>query len=445
MMRRSLGLIVLMVCALPMWALHVRPMGTPDVDYTFIDNNGDTIYVFAGDISMQHPGGATTWYTAENDQVYQSGADELFAPDDGGYYTIEDGEKEYFYVFSYANYAFTASDWQLAVTPYCEDTRLTLSGTLPAEMAYTLPNGLTRVVPRTCTISYTALAWNEADMHWQDSAAVLTESFPRTSFTLPPLYQATDITLAADNIALLLGRETDSVSVRLDNPIAVSSHVVSRTEVRGQAGELTNELERPTEETVLSGSAELRIQFSSNPTPAATFFTWHVYKGSTLMYTRNDENLFEVFSDPSSYRVICSVTGTDCPCETCTKDSTEITVNISASDLRVPNVFTPNGDGLNDEFRVQYRSIVEFHCWVYNRWGRLVYEWTDPSKGWDGTINGRPAAEGAYFYVIRARGSDANPNQGYRTKAAYRRAQLKTDEMIGIYQMSGDINLIRGK
>ena len=445
MMRRSFWLIGLLVCVLPMWALHVRPSGTPDVDYTFIDNGGDTIYVFAGDIAMTHPAGATTWYTASNDQVYLSGADELLAPDDGGYYTIEDGEKEYFYVFSYANYAVNTADWSLTLTPQCNETRLVLSGTLPAEMTYTLPNGLTRVVPRSCTISYTQLAWSEGDSQWQDSAAVQTETFPRTSFTLPPLYQATDVTLAADNIALLLGQQTDSVSVRLDEPIAVKSHVVSRTEVRGKAGELTNELERPTEETVLSGSAELRIQFNSNPTPAASFFIWRVYKGSTLIYTRNDENLFEVFSDPSSYRVVCMVTGTECPCETCAQDSTEITVNISASDLRVPNVFTPNGDGLNDEFRVQYRSIVEFHCWVYNRWGRLVYEWTDPAKGWDGTFNGRPAAEGAYFYVIRARGSDANPNQGYKTKAAYRRAQLKTDDMIGIYQMSGDINLIRGK
>ena len=120
-------------------------------------------------------------------------------------------------------------------------------------------------------------------------------------------------------------------------------------------------------------------------------------------------------------------------------------MNISVSDLQVPNVFTPNGDGLNDEFRVQYRSLAEFHCWVYNRWGKLVYEWTDPAKGWDGTINGSPAAEGAYFYVIRARGTDADPKQGYTTKAAYRRAQLNSDKMVGIYQLSGDINLIRGK
>ena len=123
----------------------------------------------------------------------------------------------------------------------------------------------------------------------------------------------------------------------------------------------------------------------------------------------------------------------------------EVTVNISESYLAVPNVFTPNGDGQNDEFRVAYRSLREFHCWVYNRWGHLVFEWTDPAKGWDGTISGgRPAAEGAYFYVIRALGTDAAKNAKYSAKASYKKKKANADEsVIGVYQLSGDINLLR--
>lgn len=110
----------------------------------------------------------------------------------------------------------------------------------------------------------------------------------------------------------------------------------------------------------------------------------------------------------------------------------------------VPNVFTPNGDGMNDEFRVAYRSIREFHCWIYNRWGHLVYSWDDPAKGWDGTINGRPAPEGAYYYVIRALGTDAATNE-YMNKISYNKKKKKEpDALIGVYQLSGDINLIRG-
>ena len=440
---RTYWLTALLLCVGQLWALHVEPIGEPDKDYTFIDNDGDTIYIFAGEITMKHPAGVTNWYDV-NDQLIASGVDEIY-PDDGGYYTLQDGQKEYFYVFNYAHYKANTADWELTIEPKCDATLLTLSGTLPQPLTYTLPDGRLRTVQRTCSVSYTDLAWSNAESTWVDSAAVASFDFPDTQFNLPPLYQTTDLSLAVDNIAQALGMEPDSVTVAFNAPIAVKSHVTSRTETRGKQGELTNELERPTTEDVLTGSAELRIQFYSNPTPAASYFSWRVYKGTALMYTRNDENLFEVFTDPAAYRVVCTVSGVECPCEACNHDSTEVTVNISASDLRVPNVFTPNGDGLNDEFRVQYRSIVEFHCWVYNRWGKLVYEWTDPAKGWDGTINGRPAAEGAYFYVIRARGSDADPNQGYTTKAAYRRAQLKTDKMLGIYQLSGDINLIRGK
>ena len=113
----------------------------------------------------------------------------------------------------------------------------------------------------------------------------------------------------------------------------------------------------------------------------------------------------------------------------------------------MPNVFTPNGDGKNDEFRVAYRSLREYHIWVYNRWGKLVYESEDPAKGWDGTINGRAAAAGAYFYVIRAMGTDAVKGASYvALKGAYNKKKKMNDQsIIGIYQLSGDINLLRGK
>ena len=121
-------------------------------------------------------------------------------------------------------------------------------------------------------------------------------------------------------------------------------------------------------------------------------------------------------------------------------------VGDSSTVFLIPNAISPNGDGMNDEFRVLYRSLREYHIWVYNRWGKLVYESTDPAKGWDGNINGRPAAEGAYYYVIRAIGTDAAKNAGYHSRQAYEKGKLNADEAYtGVYQLSGDINLLRGK
>jgi gliding motility-associated-like protein len=213
--------------------------------------------------------------------------------------------------------------------------------------------------------------------------------------------------------------------------VAVTSHPTSVTTKRGET--IENEPERPIDETQLSGSAPLEINFIANGNkPTAQFYRWEIYKGTDLIATRTDEEQRYVFMTNGSYQVKVWVSN-----DKCSTDSTVFDISVSSSQLVVPNVFTPNGDGQNDEFRVMYRSLAEFHCWVYNRWGKLVYEWDDPAKGWDGTINGKPAAPGAYFYIIRARGTDADP------KAKYHRTTKRNPADIGVYQLSGDINLIR--
>jgi len=67
-----------------------------------------------------------------------------------------------------------------------------------------------------------------------------------------------------------------------------------------------------------------------------------------------------------------------------------------------PNIFTPNGDGKNDDFMIKISEAKSFHCQIRNRWGDIIYEWDDMSKGWDGTImnSGELAPEGEYFYII---------------------------------------------
>ena len=55
------------------------------------------------------------------------------------------------------------------------------------------------------------------------------------------------------------------------------------------------------------------------------------------------------------------------------------------SDIYVPNIFTPNGDGQNDEFIPNIlAAYTEYKLNVFNRWGGLVFSSTDPAYGWDG-------------------------------------------------------------
>jgi len=68
----------------------------------------------------------------------------------------------------------------------------------------------------------------------------------------------------------------------------------------------------------------------------------------------------------------------------------------------IPNVFTPNGDGIHDVFRVTYDGNEPFELLVYDRWGVSLYSSTDPTEGWNGLSNnsGSEVADGVYFYVL---------------------------------------------
>ena len=223
-------------------------------------------------------------------------------------------------------------------------------------------------------------------------------------------------------------------------PVALKAHPQTITTTRGKKGETSNEVNRPyTKDDVENMSAPLEVLFESNGLNA-DYYQWKIYIGSELLLSRSDAEHRYTFMDSGVYRAVVLISNQDCAL-----DSTEFKISVSESMLLVPNVFTPNGDGANDEFRVAYRSLKEFHCEVYNRWGTLVYSWDDPAKGWDGKIGGKPAAEGAYFYVIRALGTDAAVNAQYMSKPAYKSKVKNQDESIlGVYQLSGSINLIRG-
>lgn len=70
--------------------------------------------------------------------------------------------------------------------------------------------------------------------------------------------------------------------------------------------------------------------------------------------------------------------------------------------LLIPNAFTPNHDGKNDEFKItnfSNQKLIEFK--IFNRWGTILFQTHDPQKGWDGTFKGKEQAVGVYGYVIR--------------------------------------------
>lgn len=75
------------------------------------------------------------------------------------------------------------------------------------------------------------------------------------------------------------------------------------------------------------------------------------------------------------------------------------------STLYIPNVFTPNGDGINDEFHVASYNLVEFDIKIFNRWGQLLFQTNDPLTGWDGSFRGQTVS-GVYVFILKAKGND---------------------------------------
>jgi len=64
------------------------------------------------------------------------------------------------------------------------------------------------------------------------------------------------------------------------------------------------------------------------------------------------------------------------------------------------NVFTPNGDNVNEKFSTsQFKYVKEFEMKIFNRWGKVVFESNDHLVEWDGKINGNEADEGVYYWM----------------------------------------------
>lgn len=77
-----------------------------------------------------------------------------------------------------------------------------------------------------------------------------------------------------------------------------------------------------------------------------------------------------------------------------------IDISIPCLDVFVPNMFSPNGDQLNDKWNVIGTCLSSFHARVYNQWGALIFETFDQSIGWDGKYRGIRVQNDQYTYIV---------------------------------------------
>lgn len=118
----------------------------------------------------------------------------------------------------------------------------------------------------------------------------------------------------------------------------------------------------------------------------------------------NNPNSFNPIASPD-HTTTYAVTVTDT--NGCSK-TTYVTIYVISNkcrteDVYVPNTFTPNNDGHNDILFVRSSVVQELYFAVYNRWGEMVFETTDITKGWDGTYKGMLADPAVFAWYLRAK------------------------------------------
>ncbi len=369
-----------------------------------------------------------TWFRYEQDpatatavaasDVLISATETVLSSVQSGYgYFVQSGSGIKHYCFIVGYLPATVNDITFTTEgDVCTNLSLKVTATVD-NLYYYSTSALRKTLSREFSLTWNSLEWDAASKTYKTKEMNSTSTNLSYNWSVTAPLCNTNFTLKGDQYANYFGSSLN-VSSALYNAVAVQTNALAVPQIHDG----TNELDKATVVDYPSGSspsgpAPLVMDFYSYPSEAATFYEWFLFdtEDGTGTYKRySDENLNHTFMQSGKFLVKLYVSNSTC------KDSASYTMVVSESKLDCPNFFTPRSTpGENDEFRVAYRSIVKFKGTIINRWGNVLFEWTDPSQGWNGTFKGKAVTPGVYFYLIEAKGSDGI-----------------------VYKKKGDINLL---
>jgi len=330
----------------------------------------------------------------------------ITAVEDGfGYFIGEptDPSTHFIWIIDYSRYLPTF----FSIETQEEDDRcefLKILADVEAEpLTYRLPNGAPVSLARTWRLLYQTLEWDSDLEQFVGIEKDLTLKGVIAEIIIEAPLKNTTFTLKGDDFASHFGIEETMITGEY-NAVATEVHV-----------KVTTDREYADNEThvsgdVLGGSAPIEYTFTVYANePVASFFNWKMSKrdettGEYVQFFRNEQrDLTYNFVESGDFRLLLEVIDRSLSCV----DSTQVfNVIIGTSKMEIPNVFSPGSSpGINDELRVSYASITNFKASVFNRWGNLLYQWTDPAKGWDGRVEGRYVSSGTYYLIVEYRDS----------------------------------------
>jgi len=166
--------------------------------------------------------------------------------------------------------------------------------------------------------------------------------------------------------------------------------------------------------TPTSGIYPLNVNLQNSSQNANTYF-WDFGNGNTA--TVNDlSSQNQTYDTTGVYTVMLIASNGNC------SDTAYVTITVNEPpvippvvpvSLETSNVFTPNGDEVNDTYSFKMENIVELELTILNRWGQVVFEGDELTPEWDGKhFSGTEAEDGVYFYIFKAVGAQDEPFEG---------------------------------
>ena len=148
----------------------------------------------------------------------------------------------------------------------------------------------------------------------------------------------------------------------------------------------------------VSGTPPLTVNFIYAGTNA-TGILWNFGDGNTST-VQNPTNIYLTSGTYTALLIVTNSSG-------CTDTASETIRVYDNYSLIIPNVFSPNGDNINDLFIVKAEGVASLDAEIYDRWGLKMFSWNDVNSGWDGrATSGQLAKDGTYFYIIKSKGND---------------------------------------
>lgn len=336
--------------------------------------------------------------------------------DDMGYVITDNGRQHCYWVVNYENHEMTVTDAHVNDTDSdCSMTAIECDGQASRISYYTI-TGVPKDLSRDILVEYNTLEWDDNSNSYTPIRASETFAYINNTLRVQASLCNTDFEITGDRFLQAWDRGV-SITTPSYSTKAIDVHTMAEASTRDNDNEIKNDAQD------LGGSAPVDITFTAAITDAVVYTEWQMSRDPNfdiIDLQFNEPVVNYTFHDYGTTYVRFLAANADGDCDW-TSDVYQVT--IGESKIECPNAFSPGAsEGINDEWKVSYQSIVSFECHIFNQWGIQMFSTTDPAIGWDGKYKGKLVPAGVYYYVIKARGADGKD-----------------------YSLAGDINIINFK